>query len=92
VESRAHALIESNTFPFLNGLAHFLPNTKLGEVTDKLKELETEFWQAKGKFLEQYGSLREAALQEWRTMARKLSDNRIVYWPRLKRRSRQRAR
>ena len=44
VESRAHALIESNTFPFLNGLAHFLPNTKLQEVTDKLKELETEFW------------------------------------------------
>ena len=42
VESRAHALIESNTFPFLNGLAHFLPNTKLAEVTDKLKELETE--------------------------------------------------
>ena len=44
-----------------NGLAHFLPNTKLQEVTDKLKELETEFWQAKAKFLEQYGSLRESA-------------------------------
>ena len=44
VESRAHALIEANTFPFLNGLAHFLPNTKLQEVTDKLKELEGEFW------------------------------------------------
>lgn len=73
VEGRAHALIESNTFPFLNGLAHFLPNTKLQEVTDKLRELETEFWQAKSKFLEQYGSLREAALKEWRTMAQKLS-------------------
>ena len=53
VESRAHALIESHTFSFLNGLAHFLPNTKLQEVTDKLKELETEFWAAKAKFLEQ---------------------------------------
>jgi hypothetical protein len=73
VESRAHALIEGNTFPFLNGLAHFLPNTKLQEVTDKLKELETEFWAAKAKFLEQYGSLREAALKEWRTMAQKLA-------------------
>jgi hypothetical protein len=73
VESRAHALIESNTFQFLNGLAHFLPNSKLGEVTDKLKELEVEFWQAKTKFLEQYGSLRDAALEEWRTMAQKLS-------------------
>ena len=75
VESRAHALVESNTFPFLNGLAHFLPNTKLAEVTDKLKELQTEFWAAKATFLEQYGSLREAALKEWRTMAQKLSDN-----------------
>src|SRR5512141_2075926 len=64
VESRAHALIEGNTFPFLNGLAHFLPNSKLEEVTDKLKELEVEFWAAKGKFLEQYGTLREAALKE----------------------------
>ena len=75
VESRAHALIESNTFPFLNGLAHFLPNTKLQEITDKLKELETEFWAAKAKFLEQYGALREAALKEWRAVAQKLSDN-----------------
>jgi hypothetical protein len=37
IESRAHALVEGNTFPFLNGLAHFLPNTKLAEVTGKLK-------------------------------------------------------
>ena len=38
VEGRAHSLIESNTFPFLNGLAHFVPNTKLADVTGKLKE------------------------------------------------------
>jgi len=25
IEGRAHALIEANTFPFLNGLGHFLP-------------------------------------------------------------------
>ena len=31
VESRAHALVEANTFPFLNGLAHFVPNAKLGD-------------------------------------------------------------
>jgi Protein of unknown function (DUF3150) len=75
VESRTHALVEANSFPFLNGLAHFLPNAKLQEVTGKLKELEAEFWAAKAKFLEQYGTLREAALKEWRTMARKLSPN-----------------
>src|SRR5208282_4541592 len=43
IEGRAHALVEANTFPFLNGLGHFLPNSKLAEVTEKLEELEQEF-------------------------------------------------
>lgn len=75
VESRAHSLIEANTFPFLNGLAHFVPNAKLGEVTGKLKELETEFWSAKNQFVSQYGKLRDAALVEWRKMASDLSND-----------------
>ena len=75
VESRAHALVEANTFPFLNGLAHFVPNAKLGEVTGKLKALETEFWQAKTLFVSEYRKLRDAALEEWREMADKLSDD-----------------
>jgi len=75
VESRAHSLVEANTFPFLNGLAHFVPNAKLGEVTGKLKALEAEFWSAKNQFVAQYGKLREAALEEWREMAYKLSDD-----------------
>jgi hypothetical protein len=53
VESRAHALIEANTFPFLNGLGHFLPNARLAEVNGKLKELEQEFWRAKAAFVKQ---------------------------------------
>lgn len=72
VESRAHALVEANTFPFLNGLAHFLPNSKLAEVTDRLKELETEFWQARDEFLKNYSRLRESASREWRALAKKL--------------------
>jgi len=75
VESRAHALVEANTFPFLNGLAHFVPNAKLAELTGKLKQLEKEFWQAKNQFVSQYGRLRDAATREWRTMAARLSDN-----------------
>jgi hypothetical protein len=47
----------------------------LGEVTGKLKALEREFCQAKEKFVSQYGKLREAALDEWREMANKLSDD-----------------
>ncbi len=72
VESRAHALIETNTFPFFDGLAHFLVNAKLEEVKAKLRALETEFWLAKEKFLECYAKLRESAAKEWRTMAEKL--------------------
>jgi hypothetical protein len=72
IESRAHALIESNTFPFLNGLAHFLPNTKLEEVTAKLSELETQFHEAKHSFIRSYEPLRRPAMEEWKAMAGKL--------------------
>ncbi len=72
VEGRAHALVESCSFPFLNGLAHFLPNAKLEEVTTKLKGLEGEFWKAKGEFIQSYARLRESAAKEWRDMAKKL--------------------
>ena len=72
IEGRAHALVEANTFPFLNGLGHFLPNSRLAEVTGKLKELETEFWTAKKGFLEKYTMLRLGAAKEWRKMAEKL--------------------
>jgi hypothetical protein len=73
IESRAHALVESNTFPFLNGLGHFLPNKKLAEVTRKLKGLEAEFHDAQQAFAQQYGKLRTSALVEWHEAARKLS-------------------
>lgn len=73
IESRAHALVEGNTFPFLSGLAHFLPNTKLDAVTVRMKGLEAEFWKAKEKFIERYSDLRDGAVEEWRQMARKLS-------------------
>lgn len=72
VEGRAHALVEANTFPFLNGIAHFLPNARLDEVTAKLEEMQTEFWQAKQSFLGKYASLRREASAEWRRMADKL--------------------
>jgi hypothetical protein len=72
VEGRAHALVEACSFPFLNGLAHFLPNTKLEEATGKLKELEEEFWKAKAEFIQRYAKLRESAAKEWRDMAKKL--------------------
>lgn len=72
IESRAHALVEANTFPFLNGLGHFLPNARLAEVTGKLHELETQFWAAKQGFLDRYQELRGSAVQEWWRMASEL--------------------
>lgn len=75
IESRAHALIDSSTFPFLNGLAHFLPNPKLEEVTGKLKGLEAEFDQAKRDFLGCYLALRKEAATEWLEAARRLVDD-----------------
>src|SRR6266704_422261 len=68
IEGRAHALVEGNTFPFLNGLAHFVPNAKLADVSGKLKDMEKEFWQAKDAFIQKYGELRESAAREWQTM------------------------
>ena len=32
IESQAHAFVEENTFPFMNGLARFLPNPKLESI------------------------------------------------------------
>jgi len=72
LEGRTHALIEANTFPFLNGLAHFLPNSKLTEVGGALEELKAQFWKAKQEFLGQYQELRSSAVQEWWDMARNL--------------------
>ncbi|NBV25339.1 MAG: DUF3150 domain-containing protein [Proteobacteria bacterium] len=72
VEGRTHAFVEANTFPFLGGLAHFLPNGRLAEVMDRLHELETGFWQAKADFLRRYAELRQSAAAEWRTLAGKL--------------------
>lgn len=72
VEGRAHALIEANTFPFLNGVAHFLPNARLEDVTSKLEQMQQEFWSAKQTFLSKYAGLRRDASKEWRRMAEKL--------------------
>ena len=72
IEGRAHALVEGNTFPFLSGLAHFLPNPKLAEVTGRLTELEAAFWLARDEFLRRYASLRDDAAAEWREAAAKL--------------------
>jgi hypothetical protein len=72
IESRAHAVVEASTFPFLNGLGHFMPNRKLTEVTTTLNGLEAEFAQARQDFMARYSDLRLDASREWFAAAQKL--------------------
>jgi hypothetical protein len=73
IESRAHALAEANSFPFLNGIARFLPNRRLAETMDRLDGLEREFNAARRDFVARYAELREAAMLEWRQAAERLA-------------------
>jgi hypothetical protein len=72
LESRAHAMVDESTFPFLGGVAHYLPNEKLEEVTQRLHNLQAEFETETRAFLGGYAKLREAALVEWREAAQRL--------------------
>lgn len=73
IEGRVHSMVEANTFPFLNGLAHFLPNTRLEKITAGLAELEKEFHAEKEHFLASYAEMRQSAAEEWQAQAEKLS-------------------
>jgi hypothetical protein len=73
IESRAHALVEQATFPFLGGIARFLPNRKLLDTRRALDAMGEEFDAAKARFKESYADLRENAIEEWRELARELS-------------------
>lgn len=69
IESRTHATVDGASFPFLGGIARFVPNPRLAEVTKRLEELRGEFQQASGNFVSGYGPLRDAAMAEWRQAA-----------------------
>lgn len=73
IEGRAHALVEAGTFPFLGGIARYLPNAKLEEVNGRLRELQSEFEACRADFLDRYGVLRDEAMQEWAQAAERLS-------------------
>lgn len=75
IEGRAHQLVEDSTFPFLGGIARFLPNAKLQQVISKLDDLKQEFTAEQSKFMDNYARLRAEALREWRISANKLTDD-----------------
>lgn len=72
-ESRAHAAVEGASFPFLGGIARFVPNPNLSGTTATLEKLRGEFAEATQSFVENYPALREKALSEWRDAAQHLN-------------------
>lgn len=72
IESRAHACVERNSFPFLGGIARFVPNRNLARLTETLEGLKAEFAAEIESFMSRYEDLRESALDEWRDAARSL--------------------
>src|SRR6056297_2078035 len=64
IESRAHAVAEESTFPFLGGIARFLPNPRIADARERLDGLESEFRAAQKRFAEDYPVLRETAVTE----------------------------
>jgi hypothetical protein len=75
IESRAHALVEESSFPFLNGVARYLPNSRLEEVHSKLRVLQDEYNAERSRFFRDYCELREQALQHWQQAAADLVDD-----------------
>lgn len=73
IESRVQATVEGSSFPFLGGIARFVPNPRLGELTETLEKLRDEFREATLDFVAGYGPLREKALREWREAAQHLN-------------------
>lgn len=75
IESRAHAMVEASSFPFLNGIARFVPNPRLMEITRNLDGLRQDFELATEGFAAGYAPLRDKAMAEWREVARQLPGN-----------------
>jgi hypothetical protein len=72
IESRVQATVESSSFPFLGGIGRFVPNPRLGDLTDRIEKLREEFRDATLDFVAGYSPLRDKAMAEWREAARHL--------------------
>lgn len=75
VESRVQAAVEASGFPFLGGVARFVPNPRITRLHEELNAQEEAFLAAQATFMEQYDTIREQALEDWREAARALPGN-----------------
>ncbi len=67
------ATVEGSSFPFLGGIGRFVPNPRLGDLTERLDKLRDEFREATLDFVAGYSPLRENALVEWREAAQHMN-------------------
>jgi len=73
IESRVQSTVEGSSFPFLGGIGRFVPNPRLGELTERIDKLRAEFRDATLDFVAGYSPLRDQALVEWREAAQHLN-------------------
>ena len=73
IESRTNAAVEGASFPFLGGIARFVPNAKLLDLTNRLAKFTEEFQQATESFVDGYAPLRDKAMEEWREAAQQMN-------------------
>jgi hypothetical protein len=73
IESRTNSCVEGASFPFLGGIARFVPNAKLLDLTNRLAKFTEEFQQATESFVDGYSPLRDKAMEEWREAAQQMN-------------------
>ena len=69
IESRTRSYLDSNTFPFLGGMAKFAHNSKLKELQSTLDSYREAFHEARDKFGEDYAELIDSSVATWKELA-----------------------
>ncbi len=65
IESRARRYLDSNSYDFPAGDAHFVPKKKVVEVLTKLEDIRLEFNKLKDSFIEKYEEYKEEVLKDY---------------------------
>ena len=74
LESKLNSLMNSSGFDFM-GLARFIPNTVLPELMTQIRDIETAFWDAKQKFVDDYEEIKTEALLKWEEEAKRFRES-----------------
>ena len=73
VEGRVNAFVANNSFPFMQGVGRYVPNTALPKVIAEMQARKQEFWDAFARFKASYTTIRRQAQADWLKAAQDLS-------------------